>query len=208
MTITLRSVKGTPLSDAEADGNVSDLVGRVEGWNDLVQPVIVRSGAPSAPSIGLFRDGIWAYEFSPTDLNECFVNFHLGHDYVAGSMVYPHVHWSPSTTSTGTVRWCFEYTWARRGDSTGQLNFPATQTLVIESNIASNSQYKHMVNESTDGNGIPGSTMETDALVLCRVYRDGAHPNDTFPDVVSLLTADIHYQSNTKSTPLRTPPFL
>ena len=64
-----------------------------------------------------------------------------------------------------------------------------------------------MVNESTDGNGIPGLTMEVDSLILCRIFRDGSHPNDTFPDNVALLTVDMHYQSARMSTPLRTPPF-
>lgn len=207
MTITTRSGKGSELTWNELDGNFTDLESRVTGWNDLVQAVIIRPGAPAAPSLGVFRDGIYAYQFAPDDINECFANFHLGHDYVPGTMVYPHVHWSPHTTSIGNVRWAFEYTWARRADSTGQISFPATETLYIESGVAVPSQYMHKVNESGEGFGIPGSTMEVDALLLCRIFRDGTHPNDTFPDAVNLLTVDIHYQSDTKTTPLRTPPF-
>lgn len=208
MTITTRSGKGSPLSHAELDGNFADLVNRVEGWNDLVREVIVRPGTANAPSVNPLRDGIYMYAFDPDVMNECFANFHLNHDYTPGSMVYPHVHWSPNTTSTGTVRWGIEYTWARRADSTGQVAFPATQTLYIETTIASNKQYYHMVNESSDGNGIPGSTMEVDSVILCRFFRDATHPNDTFPDPVFLLSVDIHYPSLTKTTPLRVPPFV
>ncbi len=207
MTIVLRSEKGSPLTSSEADGNFVDLVGRVEGWNDLVQDVVVRAGSPNAPGINPLRDGIYAYAFDADTMNECFSNFHLGHDYVPGSMVFPHVHWSPNTTSTGTVRWGVEYTWARRADSTGQVSFPATSTLYIETTIASNSQYYHMVNESPDGAGIPGSTMEVDSIILCRFFRDAAHVNDTFPDPVFLLSVDLHYQSLVKTTPSRFPPF-
>lgn len=207
MTITLRSVKGTPLLDAEVDGNFNDLTNRIEGWNDLVQDVTVRGASANAPAFNPYRDNLYAYAFDSAVMNECFTNFHFGHDYVPGSMVYPHVHWSPNTTATGVVRWGVEYTWARRHDSTGQTAFPATQTLYIETEIVGDHQYQHMVNESPDGSGIPGSTMEVDAVIMCRFFRDGGHANDTFPDPVFLLSVDIHYQSLVKTTPLRFPPF-
>lgn len=207
MTITLRSTKGTPLSSAEVDGNFTDIVSRVEGWNDLVQNVTVRGASANAPSFSPYRDTLYAYAFDAATMGECYANFHLGHDYIPGSMVFPHVHWSPNTTSTGTVRWGVEYTWARRYDSTGQIAFPATQTLYIETTLDVDHQYSHMVNESPDGAGIPGSTMEVDSIILCRFFRDAAHINDTFPDPVFLLSVDIHYQSLVKTTPLRVPPF-
>lgn len=208
MTITTRASKGSDLSYEELDANFSDLVGRVEGWNDLVQDVVVRAGSPNAPGVNPLRDGIYAYQFDADAMNECFSNFHLGHDYIPGSMVFPHVHWSPNTTSTGVVRWGIEYTWARRHDSTGQTHFPATNTLYIEVNLEADHQYAHMVSEAPDGQGIPGSTMEVDSIILCRFFRDGAHPNDTFPDPVFLLSVDLHYRSLVKTTPSRFPPFL
>ena len=207
MTITTRSGKGSALTYSELDGNFSDLTGRLEGWNDLVREVVVKSGS-NAPTFDTFRNGISAYSFPADTMTECFANFHLNHDYTPASMVYPHVHWSPNTTSVGTVRWGIEFTWARRHDSTGQIQFGATSTIYIEKTLDVDHQYVHMVNESTTGNGIPGSTMEVDSLILCRFFRDGAHPNDTFPDPVFLLSVDIHYPSTVKTTPSRTPPFV
>lgn len=207
MTITLRTVKGSRLTNAEADGNFTDLTGRVEGWNDLVQDVVVRIGSANVPTVSNVRDGIYAYAFDPDTMNECFSNFHLGHDYIPASMVYPHVHWTLNTTSTGVVRWGVEYTWARRHDSTGTTHFGASNTLYIETTIDANHQYGHMVNESAEGNGIPGSTMEVDSIIMCRFFRDAAHVNDTFPDPVFLLSVDIHYESLVKTTPSRFPPF-
>jgi hypothetical protein len=178
-----------------------------QGWNDLVQEVTVRSGANS-PTPTIFIGGISAYEFSPTTMNECFVNFHMRHDYIAGTMVYPHVHWSSNTTSTGTVRWGVEYTLARRSDSTGLITFGATSTIYIEKVVGSGAQYHHHVNESGTGFGIVGTDLEEDSLILCRVFRDATHINDTYPDPVHLLTVDIHYECNSLSTPLRFPPFV
>jgi len=215
MTIVYRTVQGYPLSYSQLDGNFSDLNTRTQaGWNDLVQEVTIRAGS-SAPTVASYRDGLYAYSFEAGTMNECFANFHIRHDYTATGgdalypgMVYPHVHWSPNTTSTGTVRWGVEYTLARRNDSTGTITFGATSTLYIEVNIASNSQYVHVVSEAASGAGIAnGGILETDALILTRFFRDAGHVNDTFPDPVFLLTVDIHYPCDHSQTPSRFPPF-
>jgi len=216
MTITLRNVKGSALTYSELDGNFTDLDTRTQaGWSDLVQQVIVNAGAGNAPTIQSYRDGLYFYAFAPSSTNEVYVSFHLNHDYNPDGgdvgypgMVYPHVHWSTNTTSTGVVRWGVEWTAARRDDSTGTIAFGATQTLYIEHTVGSGEQYRHQVNESATGSGIPqGGILEPDALILCRYFRDATHPNDTFPDDVFLLTVDLHYPALQSQSPNRTPPF-
>lgn len=208
--MALNTYSGTgQLSYAEVDSNWTELERRTgTGWRDAYQDVSVLTGS-AAPEIGVYRDGLIAYKFPASTMAECFANFHINHDYIAGQMVYPHVHWSTNTTSTGTVRWGVEYTLARRGDDTGLVNFGATQTLYIESTITDGAaaQYKHMVNESAEGYGIDGTDLKVDCLILTRFFRDAAHVNDTYPDPVYLLTVDIHYPCDVFATPLRTPPF-
>lgn len=187
------------LTYGQVDANWNELETRTgTGWNDLVESVLVRSGANS-PSPTVFIGGITAYEFSPTTMNECFVNFHMRHDYIAGTMVYPHVHWSHIVDSTGVVRWGVEYSMARRNDSTGVVTFGATQTMYLEHNVALGETYQHEVTESADGTGIDGSILQEDALVICRLFRDATHINDTYPDSVHLLSVDIHYECNSPS---------
>ena len=206
--LSTRSAKGSALTYAELDGNFTEIDRRTgSGWNDLVSDITVRNGAGSAPDLVAFRDGIYAYAMTPDVLNECFANFHIRHDYIPGTMVYPHIHWTSNTTNTGVVRFGVEYTLARRGDSTGLITFGATQTLYIEHNVTSGQQYLHHVSETSDGNGISGTDLEADSMILCRIFRDAGHSNDTFPDPAFMLTADIHYECNAQSTPLRTPPF-
>jgi hypothetical protein len=205
--LVYRDTKGSRLTSAEGDANMRELNTRTaSGWNDLVQDVLVRTGANS-PSPTVFIGGITAYEFAAATMNECFVNFHMRHDYIAGTMVYPHVHWSHIVDSTGVVRWGFEYTLARRNDSTGTVTFASPTTLYIEHNVTAGTQYQHFVNEGADGLGIAGTDLQEDALIICRVFRDATHANDTYPDPIHLLTVDIHYECNTLSTPLRVPPF-
>jgi hypothetical protein len=205
-----RLVKGSALSYEEVDANFEELDRRSgRGWRDNEKEVNIRAGTSSPGSLTI-RDGLIAYSFPADTIAECFVNFHINHDYIAGTMIYPHVHWVTPTTSTGTVRWGVEYTLARRADDTGLTHFGPTQTLYIENTITdgADAQYKHMVNESADGGGIDGTDLKVDCLVMCRFFRDAAHVNDTYPDPVGLLTVDIHYECDIFATPLRGPPFL
>lgn len=217
MTITTRTGKGSALTFAEVDGNFTDLDTRTKaGWADLVQQVIVNSGAPNAPQIQNYRNGLYYYAFAPSATNEVYVCFHINHDYTATGgdvsypgMVYPHIHWSTNTTSTGVVRFGVEYTSARRDDSTGTTTFGATNTIYLERTVNTGEQYSHQVSEPATGSGIPnGGILETDAVILCRFFRDATDPADTFPDDVFLLTVDIHYPCDHQQTPSRFPPFV
>lgn len=202
-----RAEKGSPLTFNEMDANVNELDRRTgTGWSDLPAPVTVLTGA-SAPTTGTVRNGIIGLQFSPDINQECFANVHINHDYIAGTMVYPHIHWTTNTTSTGTVRFGIEYTLARRDDSVGLRAFGATQTLYIEHPVTSGEQYSHQVSEPADGFGIDGTDLQEDALILCRFFREAEHVNDTYPDPVFMLVVDLHYQCDTLATPLRFPPF-
>lgn len=213
-TLITRTGKGSALTYGEVDGNWNLLEHRTgEGWNDLVSDIVVQSGA-DAPSWSSFRDGLYGYAFSPSVMNQCYANFHLRHDYDAtgGStsypgMVYPHIHWTSNTASTGTVRFGVEYSFARRGDSTGVVDFPAATTLYIEHTVGAGEQYRHHVSEAPEGSGIAGTDLQVDGVMMCRFFRDATHPNDTFPDDAILLSVDLHYPCHVQATPYRFPPF-
>lgn len=207
MTITYRSVKGAPLSVAEADGNAAqfDLKTR-DGWQDIVSEFYVRD-SPACPGTSPFIGGIYLLEFTPVDTLEAFANFHIPHAYKPNTMIYPHIHFGTQSNAAGVVRWVVEWTFARRHDSTGQVSFPATQTNVIEFSIPANSAYKHFVAESAEGQGIPGTNIEVDGMILCRIYREAAHINDTFDASVWAITSDMHIEVDRASTPSRAPDF-
>jgi hypothetical protein len=204
-TATTQSVRD---NFSAAKTEIENLQSRTgSGWNDLVQDVKVNPGASNAPGLITYRDNIITFAFQPNSVNECFTNFHMRHDYIPGTMVYPHVHWSTNSTMTGNVRWGVEYTIARRWESTGLRNFGPTQTLYIDAGVTTPSPYLHIVSESPDGMGIDGTDLETDAVIICRFFRAGGDVADTFDDFAYLLTVDIHYQCDHLDTPFRFPPF-
>ena len=206
MALLTRSAKGSALTYGEVDGNFTQINTKIaDGWKDLVCGMDTRSGS-TAPTLTLFRDGIYLWGFDPGNMNEAFANAHIGHDYKVGTMLYPHIHWTTNTTNTGTVRWGYEYTWARRHDSTGQTHFPASTTIYVEQPLDGDA-YGHYVAEMAEGTGIPAATIEVDTIILFRIFRDASHVNDTFPDDVFGFTFDLHYECDRESTPLRAPPF-
>lgn len=175
----------------------------VIGWRDLTSDMFIRSGT-SSPAVTQFRNGIYLYAFPFNQLREVFANFHIDHDYALGTSLYPHVHWAPNTTSTGTVRWGIEYTVAKGHQ---QQAFPATTTVFIEHTISTNMQYFHMVSEVSDAQAIPGTGIEPDTMIMMRIYRDAAHANDSFPDDVFGITVDMHYKASKFATRNKAPNF-
>lgn len=207
MTITYAAVKGSPLSISEADANVAQFdLKTKDGWFDIVSEFYTRGG-PAAPGVSAFIGGIYLLEFTDTDTLEAFANFHIPHAYKPGSMIYPHIHFSVQSNNAGTVRWGFEYTFARSAASTGQTAFPATQTIYIEYAVPANSAYKHFIAEAPEGQGIPGTHIEVDGMILSRVFREPAHANDTFVGSVWAITSDLHTEVDRFATPNRAPNF-
>lgn len=176
------------------------------GWNDITSFIDTRNGG-NAPSLTTYRDGIKLWEFSAGVTKEVFSNYHIDHDYKIGTVVYPHVHWTPNTTSTGTVRWGFEYTVAKGFQQSSGSDYAATTTVYVEQTIDANSQYRHFTAEVVLADAIPSTNLEPDAIILMRVFRDAAHANDTFPDPVYLTSIDLHYQVERASTKNKAPDF-
>jgi hypothetical protein len=163
------------------------------GWQDLLASLnTAKVAGVNVPTWAALVGGISAYSFSATVMNEVWLSLHVPHDYKVGTMIYPHIHWAPATNAAGTVRWGIEYSYAR---GYGVDAFPATSTLYIEqaSNQVANS---HHIAEPTEGNGLNIATLETDGLLLMRVFRDAAHANDTLGAATFGLFADLHYQSD------------
>lgn len=174
-----------------------------EGWDDITSDLSAgKVAGANVPTWGTFRDGLSAYEFSANSMNEIWVTFHVKHDYKEGTNVYPHMHWAADTTSTGVVRWGFEYS-VQKGHDQGA--FPSTTTVYVETNIATNKQYQHMISEVSDGDAF--DALEADSLILMRIFRDGGHANDTFPDGVFGFTADVHFRGDKQFTSHKAPPF-
>lgn len=205
MTITLAATKGSPLSLSEADSNIADLDTRTKlGWRDNIVELKVDSSSPNAPTLESIRGGILGWKFPVNELTEAHSAFHIDHDYALGTALYLHVHWVCPTTDVGTVRWGFEYTVAKGHQ---QAAFPTTTTVYVEQ-TTTGTAYMHYVGEVGEASAISGTGIEPDTVILVRLFRDGAHVNDTLNANVFGVFLDLHYQADRATTPFKAPNFL
>lgn len=175
----------------------------VYGWRDQVVDITPKGNGANNPSWATFINGINAYSFSASVMNEVWTTIHIQHDYALGTPVYIHVHWSTTGTNAGVVRWGFEYT-AAKGHQ--QQAFPATTTIYKEQNAQGVANY-HMIAEISDANAVPSTNLQPDTLILCRLFRDAANGADTCTDAAFVFTCDAHFQVNGYSTPNKVPNF-
>lgn len=158
------------------------------GWADITAPISVRGVAATDPSWSRISTGpFYAFAFGVGDY--VWQPFHVPHDIVPGSDVHFHVHWLPSGTNSNTVKWQFDYTYAK-GFNQGAFD-PNGNSVTVEQ-AGPGVAYQHMVAE-TAAVTIPGLT-EPDGIIYVRFGRitNGGTDNT---DTIFVLTADIHYQS-------------
>jgi hypothetical protein len=232
MAIVTRASKGLALSHTEVDNNFVELDTIPNGktfpktqnigikvdtdsptfpWKDLFGRIDIVPTAPNPASMQMYRNGIYQIQFDEGAAS--FVNFHMPHDYVVGTPIFMHVHWSHASTvvTGGSVTFGIEMTYAK-GHNQGA--FGTTATLSILQN-ASTIQYQHMIAEaqaSTTGGSpvaIDTDALEPDGLILARIYLDSNDMTTSDASVVAPFVhfADIHYQSTGIGTKNKSPSF-
>lgn len=234
MGIIKRSEKGSPLSYDEMDNNFEELDIRPSGqtfpststvglqlsgssetdfgWHDLIGHLYNVSTDLNAAEYTSYRGGIRAFQFDETD--EAFVNFHMPHDYLLGSDIFMHVHWShnSSTITGGTVTWGFEVMYAKGFDQAA-FNIPVITTVA---QTGSTIPYRHMIAEtpSSVAGGSAGvlldsNLLEVDGIFQVRVFLDSndLETSDASTPKPFAHFVDVHYQSTGLPTINKAPDF-
>jgi hypothetical protein len=173
-------------------------------WEDYTADLsTARPGLTNPPDVVLLQN-IPCYAFDPGTNEDVSINFHIKHDFKLGTKIYPHMHWSPGTsTNTGVVRWGFEYTLAKGHQ---QEVFPATTTIYVEQ-AATGSAHQHMIAEVAEVDAIDSASLEPDTIIRMRVFRDASHVNDTFTGDAFGFQVDLHYQRDRVGTKNKAPDF-
>jgi len=233
MAIITRVDKGSALSFDEMDNNFNELnfspTGKTFpsaqdigiqlsattqgfGWHDLIGDINVPASNPSGATQTIYRGGIRVYQFLEGE--DAQVNFHMPHDYVTGTDMFIHVHWSHNSTvvTGGTVTWGMEIMYAK-GHNQASFEEPVL-TPVTQS--ASTIQYRHMIAETpmsvvggSAGVLIDTNNLEVDGVIAVRLYLDS---NDILvssgpkPDPFAHFV-DVHYQSTGLATLNKAPDF-
>lgn len=210
MPIVYRLVKGSPLTFAEEDGNFSELAGRTDlAWAMSGAEPVVREGTANAPSLEIFRDNIYAWSYPNGQMSQAYLNFDVPFDYAVGTDLSVGIHWSPgNTTTTGTVRFGLEFTYAWSYAPGPNTVFGPTQTVYINASQADGTAYAHYVNFNDPANNFPAAGVQQNMRFLVRIFRDGANVADTFGAPIFIVGTDFFYQTDRFGTSTKVPPFL
>jgi hypothetical protein len=206
----------TVLPKASGIGIKVDVVSPTFGFRDLLGEIKILSPGANDPTLAVFRDSIRAFSFSNAVMNEANFHYHIPHDYVPGSDIFLHFHWSQNVVDSGgpagvpgDVKWQAECSYAKGHD---QAAFPATFT-TSTTQTASGTQYQHMLTEvqlsaaSPSATEIDSDILEPDGLIILRAFRDPTDVADTLDQVPFLHQVDIHYESTNIATKAKAPDF-
>lgn len=147
--------------------------------------------------------GIYAWSFTTND--QLFFSFKMPHSFKAGSAVWPHVHWAPSSAMADgeTVVWVIEWM-AAPLDPTTPVAFdhasPVTSTLTFTSSGVTIAD-AHLSTEALSGSTIPNS--EPGTMVMARVYRAAG----TYAGAIFGLSLNAHFQADRFGTKNKEKPY-
>jgi hypothetical protein len=183
-------------------------------WKDLIGHIDIDVTGANAATLTPFMGGnVRAYAFGPLD--KCDLVFHIPHDYVPGSDLFVHVHWSHNgLTISGSFLGTIAYTYSK-GHNQGIFGAEKTVTIPYNTvNIATTPRYVHRIDEvqlSSNGGSaslLDSNLIEVDGLIAMNYTQTTAPsiasgtPNEPF-----IFFIDIHYQSTGTGTKQKAPPF-
>jgi len=144
--------------------------------------------------------GVFAWSFSANVVQELFFSVQIPNNYEEQSDVQPYVVYAPSTnSSTGTVQWGFDYSWANLG-----TQFSTTTNLTSTvANIAANSINTQVINNFPT---ISGGGQLIAGIMHCRLWRNvGATSGLINPYAGTLFLMGVGIQYRMQGTGSRLP---
>lgn len=224
-SLTLESGDMT-LPSTSANGIKIDPSTPTFGWRDILGSIDIKGIGASDPSWAVYRtngsNSVSAFNFPNNNvMHEVFTTFHIPHDYVLGSDLYVHVHWSQNIVDSGgtagvpgVAEWNFDISYASGHGIAGGIGDPFNApilTTVLQQ--ASSTQYGHMIAEvvftgaTTDASHIDRTRIAVDGLVMVRLWRNNTNIADTLNQVPFIHFLDLHYQSTNLATKNKVPNF-
>lgn len=131
---------------------------------------------------GAGSNGVYAWRFSATNIQELFFTIHFNSQYTSGTDIDIDLHWAPTTTNTGNVIWGIEYAWVNTGGAPGN-------TTVIETAVAAPGSLNHTESHITV---ISGVGKRPQSVLIGRFFRNAASASDTYNYTAYASVIDVH----------------
>jgi hypothetical protein len=155
-------------------------------WDDIIIYATNLRGGATVPTFAIFTGSIWSTKFMNATTDIVYGAFELPHGYKEGTDLYPHLHWSPSTTNNGNCAWTFAYTISNVG-----ATFPAETSLTFNQTGSGIVNAHQLVSSNAT---IPGAGVRIGAVCNFALSRP---TGDTFTGDAFLHSVGVHYQIDT-----------
>jgi hypothetical protein len=167
-------------------------------WRDEYPEIIVPASGSAAPdSVGATIGGIarQMYSFDGANTTEILSgSFEIPHDYMIGETIEVHVHWRPSTTGTGDVKWFFDWEYSPANAAS------ITQTTLSKvETIGSNKQFWHLI--TSIGNlPQPSTPFGIGGKIGFNIRRTPSDAGDTYTGDALLEQISLHVPCDTNGS--------
>lgn len=190
---------GVVINKASGKGIKVDTDTPTFGFADIIGDQFSKNTGATKPTLATYNGAINAWQFGAGD--EAYMSFHIPHDYVIGSNVFLHIHWSHIGTlvTGGTITFKATSIYSK-GHNQAAFGAPVTGTF---NGVPSNTQYQQILTEVQYSDGTPSGLqidsdlLEPDGVVEMTFELDannitvsGGGVPDPFVHFV-----DIHYQT-------------
>jgi hypothetical protein len=158
---------------------------RIYTYEDIAMGLQAAPNAASAPALGAWNGGtIQGYVFAGSgSAEQLFGTCEYNHSYAEGADIYPHIHWAPTTTNTGNIKWNLTYVW--HDMDTG----PSAEATISVVQAASGTAYRMTKSEFP---AITGTGKHIGSQIVFRIWRNSADAADTFTGGAFVQTFGIH----------------
>lgn len=155
--------------------------------DDNFAAVALGTGATPPDLISLNGGTVYVRGFAGSGgtAEQLFGGMEINHDYQSNSDIIPHLHWCPTTTNAGNVKWQLAYQWVSNGEVC------SSETIIDVTVAASGVAWKM---ERVSFPAISGVGKSYGSQLMIRLFRNPADAADTYPDDAAIVgTFGVHY---------------
>jgi len=156
-----------------------------KAYTDIAMGLQASPSGASAPGLASWNaSNIYAYSFLGSGpMEQLFGTCEYNHDYREGADIRPHVHWAPSTSGSGNVKWNLDYVWDDMNEG------PSSVQTISVVQAASGVAWRPQVAAFPD---ISGVDKKIGSQIMFRLWRNSADVSDTFAGGAVLQTFGFH----------------
>lgn len=153
-------------------------------------------GAASPDIIDFVNPNLKVFGFDGgSTIERLYITTEMRHEYKEGSDLELHVHWAPTTTGAGNVKWQLYYSWV---SVDGVYSSPVLLPVI------SPARGTAWQNTYASFGIIPGAGQGINSQLILQLFRDPGDGEDTYGADAALIALGIHYEKDTVGSRQRT----